>query len=195
MRSRWIVLAILIALPGMALCQQTQKASKTQKTAPAQAQLKNEDIDQFCKVFPDIEKELEELGAKTQGQPGEASLSQAFLASEEAKAILKKHGVDEVFMAKIAVISQAYSLIMLREASAEMNAQMAEALKAIEDNPNFTPEMKAQMKQQMQGSTGSMSQTEADLKAQLHPGDVALVERRKAEVKRVFEPEEPPNPK
>ena len=157
---------------------------------PPPARLKAQDIDQFCKNYPAMQKDIEALGAKQQGMGQDFTIPQAVMASSEFKSIMKKYGLDEAFGQKMSAICQGYALLMTRQAMQDMTAQMNQAMEEMDKNPNVPAETKQQMKTQMDASTRTMKETEAKLKAAVHQDDVTLLEGRKADLEKVFKPAE-----
>ena len=141
------------------------------------ALLKPGDVDRFCKTFPELTKQIEELGAKYEAKTGDVSGLAALQASAEFKALLTKHGWNETFYQKLAVIAQGYAHLRYGQAMKDARPKMEKSMRELEKTQGLSPEMIAQLQGQMKAAMQSMEQAKAQMKASLHPQDLALIKQ------------------
>jgi hypothetical protein len=146
------------------------------------------DVVHFIKTFPDLEKDLEKFGFETSDD--EMSIPEGFQANQELMGILRKHGWDENFFQKAAVILLGYASTRFGEESMESNSEIEQALKEIDSNPDLPASMKQQLKQQLMAARGAMGQTGQSLKQNIHPADLALVNAHIKELKPILDKDE-----
>jgi len=146
--------------------------------------LKPGEVKHFIKTFPLLKKEL---GIQHDARHGNVSHPGAFKAGSRHIAILKKHGWDEKFYDKAAVILLSYSSIVYGEEKKEADKGLEESLKEIDANPNLSDEMKEMMKKQIKTVKGALKEQQTALKQTVHLKDLELVRPFIKELKQILE--------
>jgi hypothetical protein len=115
------------------------------------------------------------------------TIPEALKVSSEFFEILKKHGWDENFWAKIGTIMMGYSSIVYGKEMKKADSEMEKSLKEIETNPNIPDAMKQQLKDQLQAAQGMMKTQGAAFKQNIHPADLSLITPRIKEIQKIID--------
>ncbi len=126
----------------------TSNAQNT-TSEPPKAVLSASDIQLFIKTLKPLQQDIEKLG--TDYDVEDPTTMQALAASEEIKAIFKKHGWSEDYYLKVAAITSAFA-----------------HLKIEKELQNIPEEQRAYMKQMMESYN-------VGAKSQLNPADLKIV--------------------
>lgn len=149
--------------------------------------LKKGDVARFIKTFPLLKKDLDKYNVKYSGKNGTFTYGHALAANQEFLGILKKHGWDENFFQKTAVIALGFSTIVYKKELKNVDPQMQKAIEEIKNNPNVPESTKQQMIQQMKMAKGALKKQEKEMKKALHPADLALIKPLINELKTLFD--------
>lgn len=154
--------------------------------APQEAKkqvLKTGDVEHFIKTFPVLKKDLEKFGMKYEGSKGDITFPSALRANKELLAVLKKHGWDENYYIKTSMIMIGYSAVVYDKEMKKAESEMEKSLKEIDANPNITPEMKKQLRDQLKATKGVLNTQGNALQKSIHPEDLKLITPHLNEIK------------
>ena len=126
-----------------------------QNESASAPQLKNSDVENFIKHFPDIQVELEKLDFDIDPQDDLQSLAEGLESYEEINSIVKKYGYADYidFAAKSSAIAACYASIKLK---GEGVPEIQKAYNKIEQDESMTPEQKQMAKQQLESILSAM---------------------------------------
>jgi len=136
--------------------------------------LKSSDVKTFIHAFPQIKTDLERLDIKYDDDNHDFTIPEATEILNEVNKIVTKHGYTDYadFLVKTAAIAVTYSSIRINRESANAQPEFAEAIKEIENNPNYTAEQKEQMIAMLKQSSQTLSTMSEDM---ADPRNVAVV--------------------
>jgi len=154
---------------------------------PPKQTLQQGDVEKFIQTLPALTQDMKNFDTKMDAKQGNITIPEAMKASGDFNAILKKHGWDESFYTKIQTIVMGYSALVYGESLIGANAEIAKALQEIDSNPGFTPEMKAQLKEQMKQAGGSLVAERENMLKAIHPTDLTFIKAKVKELKKVLE--------
>jgi hypothetical protein len=144
--------------------------------------LSRADIDRFVQTYPEIARELEKLNIDVDSEDGDMSVLSAASLPAKAIAIFTSRGWNENYYEKFATIMQGLYLIQLEEqmlASSPDIQQALDELDATPVSPQFTLEMKQQMRDMMLSSIKAMNQSLYEQLDNFAPGDLELLRENK----------------
>jgi hypothetical protein len=170
-----IILLLLVAIVTQITAEVTHKPI-----------LEKGDVERFLKTFPQMKADFEKHGAKYEGK-GNYNIPEALKANADFQALLKKHGWDTLFFAKMMTIFRGYASIEYGKQMKEAAPKIKEALKKLESNPHLSAEMKEKMKKSMMGVTALTGQR--DLMGGINPQDMALIKPFINEIRELMESE------
>ena len=154
---------------------------------PPKPILKSGDVKHFIKTFPLLEKEMENLGFEYEARGGTMTVPDAIKSRNDLLEIIKKHGWDENFFQKTGVILLGYSSIVYGEEIKKADSAFEESFKEIDSNPNFSAEMKKQLKEQMKAAKSAMKTQNSTFKNSIHPNDLKMITPHIEEIKKVID--------
>ena len=149
--------------------------------------LESGDVEHFIDTFPKLEKDFEKYGLRYEAREGNVTIPEAVKAKDEFLSILKKHGWDENFFQKFGAIMIGYSTIVYGKEMKNADSNLERSIKEIDDNQNLTPEMKAQLKEQMRLVKSAMQEQKVNLKKSIHQNDLDMVKPFIEEIKNVID--------
>jgi|GEM_PF-1662333 len=131
----------------------------------------------------EMEDALEEQGGFDFGRMMARSMRQ----NAELSRIIQRHGFrsPDAWGEASGRIFNAFAALQMEKHAPEMEQQMAEALRRLDENPHMTAEQKAQMRQQMQQQMGAMPA----FAGEVPEADLRAVKSREAALRRLFEEE------
>ncbi|MBL1213798.1 MAG: hypothetical protein HND52_10620 [Ignavibacteriae bacterium] len=149
--------------------------------------LESGDVEHFIETFPKLEKDFDEYGLRYEAREGNVTIPEAVKAKDDFLSILKKHGWDENFFQKFGAIMLGYSTIVYGKEMKTADSKLDRSIKEIDDNPNLTPEMKTQLKEQMRLVKSAMEEQKVNLKKSIHQNDLDIVRPYIEEIKNVID--------
>ena len=149
--------------------------------------LKEGDVKRFVDTYKPIEEEMESLSLDFGIGDDGFSYSEGMEANTAVLNILKKYGWDISFFEKAFVIAMLYGTIKMEEQFAEANPEIKQALEEIDNNDYFTPEMKAQMREQLLAVLTMMQESPEQSQDTMHPEDIEQVRKYKKELEALFD--------
>jgi len=149
--------------------------------------LKTGDVEHFIKTFPLLEKEMEDYGFKYEAREGTMTVPEAVEASNEFLAILKKHGWDDHFFQKTAVILSGYSSLVYGDEIKKAASAFEKSIKEIDSNPQLSTEMKRQLKEQMKAAESAMKMQDTTFKSNIHANDLKMIKPHVMEIQNVID--------
>ncbi len=148
--------------------------------------LKEGDVKHFIDTYKPIGEEMESLELNFGIGDEGFSYSEGMEANTAVLNILKKYGWDISFFEKAFVIAMLYGTIEMEEQFAEANPEIKQALEEIDNNDYFTPEMKAQMREQLLAVLTMMQESPEQSQEAMHPEDIEQVRKYKKELEALF---------
>ncbi len=180
MKGQVIMVTLLVFLCGtLLMAEGTEKES-----LPV---LKKGDVKHFIKTFPALKKDMEKFGARTDAKEGSVTVPEAMKASSEFMAILKKHGWDEHFFAKITTIHMGYASIVYKGAMKTAGKEMEKSIAEIKNNTTLSDAMKKQLIESMKTAKGMMKGQTTAFSKRIHKADMMLIRPLVKELKAVIE--------
>lgn len=114
----------------------------------------------------------------------EAAMAQSARENREVRRIIQRHGFrngDE--WANVGGrVTRAYSAMMMEQQAPEMDQEMQQQMRELENNPNIPEQQKAMIRQQMQAAQGMMQQM-----SDAPEEDIQAVRANRARLDQVFE--------
>ena len=178
MRKGIVALTVGLVVASAALAQAPQRL------------LNDGDVKKFVRDFKPMTAELDKLGkaadVDTENMSGLNEVLNKLRANAEAQRILRKYGWADRQFDKFAAIFRGYAVVKLEGSETVDSGEVKEAIAMIESNPSLSAEQKAAMKAQMSQMQG-MAGTEKELRAQVHPADIAVIKANEAALDEAFD--------
>ncbi len=112
----------------------------------------------------------------------ESSMVRAAKENRKVRSLLERYGFSAQDWGSIGTrIIQAYSALLMGEQAPEMDSQMQQQMRELENNPHLSDQQKQMFRQQMQAATGMMRQMKDAPEA-----DVAAVRSNRTRLDTVF---------
>lgn len=176
MKKLFSILIIILLLSSLVIAQEK----------PRQV-LESGDVEHFIDTFPKLEKDFERYGLKYEAREGNVTIPDVVKAKDDFLSILKKHGWDANFFQKFGAIMIGYSTIVYGKEMKNADSKLDKSIKEIDDNPNLTPEMKNQLKEQMRLVKNAMQEQKVNFKKSIHQNDLDMIKPFVEEIKNVID--------
>jgi hypothetical protein len=174
-----LLIITLLVIPALAVAQES-----------AEPVLQKGDVERFIKTFPAVKQELEKIGMKYEAEEGDYTVPEAFQASAEFTALLKKHGWDETFFMKMGTIFMGYVSLAHKKEMAQMDPEIEKAIKEIESTAGVSEAMKKQMVERLRATQKMMGGQQGAMQQSVHEADLELIRPLIPELKKLFEDED-----
>ncbi len=171
-----LLIITLLVIPALAFAQESAKPV-----------LEKGDVERFIKTFPAVKEELEKLGMKYEAEEGDYTVPEAFQASAEFTALLKKHGWDETFFMKMGTIFMGYVSLAHKKEMAQIDPEIEKAIKEIESTAGMSEAMKKQMVERLRATQKMMGGQQGAMQQSVHEADLELIRPMIPELKKLFE--------
>lgn len=118
-----------------------------QEEEAKQIQLTSSDLKTFVQSFPQIVEEFKKLDIKYDAENYEFNVSEASEIVNEVNAVVRKHGYKDYsdFYIKAGTISMTYAAIKMEKEGVDVQPEIEQAIKEIENNQHYSAEQKKQM--------------------------------------------------
>lgn len=178
MKLKIVILIILLALTVPVFSDNSEDPKPV---------LKKGDVIRFIKTFPLLKEDFKKFEIKYDNKSGAVNYPKALKASGEFLSILKKHGWDEHFFSKMAVISMGYSMLTAGKEMKNADPQFEKSIQELKSNTHLSEEMKKQMIDQLMKVKGIMKNQQQVIKKMVPKEDMALIKPRLKELKTLFD--------
>ena len=123
-------------------------------------ELTGSDITRFINSYPDIKEEFEDLGVKYENVNDGFTLPEGVNIMADINRIVEKHGYSDYtdYFTKAGTILTTYAAIKLNEESENLQPELQQAIKEIENNPYYTAEQKEELINAIKESSAALDQ-------------------------------------
>lgn len=139
--------------------------------------LKERDMQQFVKTFPDMYQEYRALGLHINPHTGKISGADKLNRDKEVQRILKENGWNFMFWPKLQTITRGYSVLKYDQLHVRHGANIEKFVNDLKKAKWLTPEKKAELEAAFSGAENGLSAEAKRRRKLVHQKDFTIIRR------------------